>query len=65
MGYDPRDKITKEAMQYIPRGGYKKCLKKDGLNGKRLGSLWNVFKVAYNDVPEVRETFEGLFDVMR
>ncbi|XXG40309.1 hypothetical protein AAC387_Pa01g1058 [Persea americana] len=64
VGYDPRDEITKEAMQYIPRGGYKKCLKKDGLNGKRLGSLWYVFKDEYNDVPEIRDTFEDLFNVM-
>ncbi|CAN1247764.1 Probable amidase At4g34880 [Linum perenne] len=38
VGVDPRDyEATKEAAEFIPPGGYKQFLKKDGLRGKRLG----------------------------
>ncbi|CAN1247769.1 Probable amidase At4g34880 [Linum perenne] len=40
VGVDPRDyEATKEAAEFIPPGGYKQFLKKDGLRGKRLGIL--------------------------
>ncbi|XP_077231068.1 putative amidase At4g34880 isoform X2 [Tasmannia lanceolata] len=63
VGYDPRDEITKENIQYIPSGGFKQCLKHDGLNNKRLGNLWHYFKVEYTD-PEIVRTFEDHFNVM-
>ncbi|KAK9129495.1 hypothetical protein Sjap_009982 [Stephania japonica] len=47
VGYDPRDSVaTKAAAQYIPPGGYKQFLNKDGLKGKKLGNLWSTFKNA-------------------
>ncbi|KAK9165171.1 hypothetical protein Scep_000362 [Stephania cephalantha] len=46
VGYDPRDSVaTKAAAQYIPRGGYKQFLNKDGLKGKKLGNLWSTFEI--------------------
>ncbi|CAI0557547.1 unnamed protein product [Linum tenue] len=37
VGYDPRDhEATKEAAGFVPCGGYKQFLKRDGLRGKRL-----------------------------
>ncbi|EFJ26936.1 hypothetical protein SELMODRAFT_172412 [Selaginella moellendorffii] len=36
-GADPRDRQTLFISKYIPRGGYKQFLRRDGLRGKRLG----------------------------
>lgn len=36
-GFDPSDEATREAVKYIPKGGYKQFLNEDGLKGKRLG----------------------------
>ncbi|CAN1307612.1 Probable amidase At4g34880 [Linum perenne] len=37
VGFDPRDcEATNEAAKFIPSGGYKQFLKKDGLKGKKL-----------------------------
>ncbi|KAF8410437.1 hypothetical protein HHK36_002966 [Tetracentron sinense] len=63
VGYDPRDEITKKAAQYIPSGGYKKFLKTDGLNGKRLGNLWHYFKGIYENSP-ISDKFQQHFDTM-
>ncbi|KAL5561143.1 hypothetical protein UlMin_030890 [Ulmus minor] len=44
VGYDPRDhEATEAASKFIPVGGYKQFLKKDGLTGKRLGVVRNPF----------------------
>ncbi|CAN1307605.1 Probable amidase At4g34880 [Linum perenne] len=38
VGFDPRDcEATNEAAKFIPSGGYKQFLKKDGLKGKKIG----------------------------
>ncbi|EFH45379.1 amidase family protein [Arabidopsis lyrata subsp. lyrata] len=37
VGYDPLDKATKSASEFIPEGGYKQFLTTSGLKGKRLG----------------------------
>ncbi|CAM8901626.1 unnamed protein product [Rhodiola kirilowii] len=40
VGYDPRDpEATGEAVKFIPKGGYKQFLNKDGLNGKRIAII--------------------------
>ncbi|KAL9328846.1 hypothetical protein ACSQ67_003849 [Phaseolus vulgaris] len=39
VGIDTNDKATIKASKYIPKGGYAKFLRKDGLRGKRLGVL--------------------------
>lgn len=42
VGYDPYDaRATRAASRFIPRGGYKRFLKPDGLKGKRLGIIRN------------------------
>ncbi|KAI3997458.1 hypothetical protein MKX01_008065 [Papaver californicum] len=56
VGFDPNDAVaTSSAAKFIPRGGYSQFLKKNGLQGKRLGimrafydnlateSLFNIF----------------------
>ncbi|CAN0845858.1 Probable amidase At4g34880 [Linum grandiflorum] len=42
-GFDRNDPATRAAAKYIPRGGYKQFLKRDGLQGKRLGIVRNPF----------------------
>ncbi|XP_047321899.1 probable amidase At4g34880 [Impatiens glandulifera] len=42
VGYDKRDReATKRGNKFIPEGGYKQFLNKDGLQGKRLGIVRN------------------------
>ncbi|KAJ7969020.1 Amidase [Quillaja saponaria] len=49
VGFDPRDyEATKEAAKFIPAGGYKQFLIKEGLKGKRLGVVRNPFFNSYN-----------------
>ena len=49
VGFDPRDhEATKAASKFIPPGGYKQFLKKDGLGGKRLGIVRNLILDNYN-----------------
>eukprot|EP00262_Sarcandra_glabra_P007845 TRINITY_DN2088_c0_g1_i4.p1 TRINITY_DN2088_c0_g1~~TRINITY_DN2088_c0_g1_i4.p1 ORF type:complete len:355 (+),score=54.87 TRINITY_DN2088_c0_g1_i4:339-1403(+) len=65
VGYDPRDEITKEAFQYIPSGGYKQFLIKDGLKDKRLGNIWHYYEDEYKSFsPKSVEIFQGHFDIM-
>nr|CAN80903.1 hypothetical protein VITISV_016632 [Vitis vinifera] len=48
VGFDPRDcEATKEASKFIPVGGYKQFLNKDGLARKRLGVVRNPFSGFY------------------
>ncbi|XP_043718314.1 probable amidase At4g34880 isoform X1 [Telopea speciosissima] len=49
VGYDPRDKITLDAAQYIPADGYKQFLTIDGLSGKKIANLWHHFKPIYDN----------------
>lgn len=49
VGFDPRDyEATSEAAKYIPVGGYKQFLNKDGLKGKRLGVVRHPFVNSLN-----------------
>ncbi|KAF7848682.1 hypothetical protein BT93_L1741 [Corymbia citriodora subsp. variegata] len=43
VGFDPRDEATREGAKFIPIGGYKQFLRKDGLKEKRLGIVRNPF----------------------
>uniref|UniRef100_A0A7N0U5X9 Amidase domain-containing protein n=1 Tax=Kalanchoe fedtschenkoi TaxID=63787 RepID=A0A7N0U5X9_KALFE len=44
VGYDPRDhEATAKAAKFIPKGGYRQFLDKDGLKGKRLGIVRTPF----------------------
>lgn len=48
-GFDPRDpEATKEAAKFIPSGGYKQFLNRNGLKGKRLGLVRNPFSPLSN-----------------
>lgn len=49
IGFDPRDlEATKQATKFIPPGGYKQFLNKDGLKGKRIGVVRNPFLALSN-----------------
>ncbi|KAJ6813475.1 putative amidase [Iris pallida] len=64
VGFDERDaEATREGSRYIPLGGYRQFLKKDGLKGKRLGVLRKVFLDSYDE--SIQKTFEEHFDTMR
>ncbi|XP_050231236.1 probable amidase At4g34880 [Mercurialis annua] len=49
VGFDYYDKATRAAARFIPKGGYKQFLKRDGLKGKRLGIVRNPFFTFGND----------------
>lgn len=66
VGFDPRDyEATKSAAKFIPSGGYKQFLKKDGLKGKKLGVVRNPFLIPYNNGSNAILTFEHHLNVMR
>jgi amidase len=49
VGYDELDaEATRAASKFIPRGGYTKFLRADGLRGKRIGAP-AVFFQGYDD----------------
>ncbi|CAA0807692.1 Amidase family protein [Striga hermonthica] len=56
-GFDPRDEATSEAAKFIPEGGYKQFLNKNGLRGKRLGIVRYPFVEKIQDNAEL-EAFE-------
>ncbi|XP_031494577.2 probable amidase At4g34880 [Nymphaea colorata] len=65
VGYDPRDSIaTREAAKFIPVGGYKQFLKKDGLHGKRLGIVRQPF-FNFSSEPSLAKIFQDHIDTMR
>ncbi|CAN6481361.1 unnamed protein product [Victoria cruziana] len=65
VGYDPRDAMaTREAARFIPVGGYKQFLKKDGLRGKRLGIVRQPF-FNFPSEPSLAKIFQGHIDTMR
>ena len=65
VGFDPRDsEATKEASKFIPVGGYKQFLNKDGLARKRLGVVRNPFSGFYNGSTAI-SAFEAHLTVLR
>ena len=64
VGFDPNDDATHSAAKYIPQGGYKQFLKKDGLKGKRLGVVRNPFSFSYNGSLAI-SVFEHHVNTMR
>ena len=65
VGFDPRDcEATKEASKFIPVGGYKQFLNKDGLARKRLGVVRNPFSGFYKGSTAI-SAFEAHLTVLR
>jgi amidase len=65
VGFDPRDyEATKSAAKFIPSGGYKQFLNKQGLNGKKIGVLRNPFLIHYKG-SNVTSIFEDHLNVLR
>lgn len=65
VGFDQLDaEATKAAEKYIPDGGYKQFLKKDGLAGKRIGIVRHPF-FSFPQGSNISQVFEGHFDTMR
>ncbi|KAJ7967194.1 Amidase [Quillaja saponaria] len=65
VGFDPRDyEATKAAAKFIPSGGYKQFLVKEGLKGKRLGVVRNPFFNSYNGSTAI-PVFEDHLNVLR
>ncbi|XVF45484.1 hypothetical protein PTKIN_Ptkin02bG0210300 [Pterospermum kingtungense] len=62
-GLDYNDKATIEASKYVPRGGYKQFLKPDGLKGKRLGLLRELFDLGNETF--FTKVFERHFNTLR
>ncbi|KAK3194920.1 hypothetical protein Dsin_026230 [Dipteronia sinensis] len=64
VGFDPRDyEATSEAAKFIPVGGYKQFLNRDGLKGKRLGVVRNLFNS--RNVSTIIPTFEHHLNTLR
>ncbi|KAG6651606.1 hypothetical protein CIPAW_06G124600 [Carya illinoinensis] len=65
VGFDPKDyEATKAAAKFIPAGGYSQFLKKDGLQGKRLGVVRYPFLDSYNGSTAIT-AFEHHLNVLR
>lgn len=65
VGFDPRDsEATESAAKFIPQGGYKQFLKKEGLKGKKLGIVRNPFMDSYNGSNAI-SIFEDHLNVLR
>lgn len=63
VGFDPRDyEATYSAAKFIPQGGYKQFLKKEGLRGKRLGVVRNLSRFSN---PYKISVFENHLKVLR
>ncbi|KAG0453962.1 hypothetical protein HPP92_025266 [Vanilla planifolia] len=64
VGYDKRDaEATASAAGFVPVGGYRQFLKKEGLMGKRLGILKGFFQFA--DGSSEEKVFAAHFRVMQ
>ncbi|KAF8013557.1 hypothetical protein BT93_I1414 [Corymbia citriodora subsp. variegata] len=64
VGFDPYDaEATREASQYIPRGGYNQFLKAGGLRGKRLGIARNLYYSRSGSL--VANAFESHLNTLR
>ncbi|RZC52758.1 hypothetical protein C5167_021166 [Papaver somniferum] len=65
VGFDSLDcEATGEAKKFIPIGGYKQFLKKDGLKGKRLGIVRNPF-FNFANGSNLYQVFEDHIDTLR
>ncbi|KAL6346637.1 hypothetical protein AAG906_000255 [Vitis piasezkii] len=64
VGFDKRDKATRTASKYIPRGGYKQFLNANGLKGKRLGIVRNL-PYMFENVSVQPQVFEHHFHTLR
>lgn len=65
VGFDPRDsEATKSAAQFIPPGGYKQFLNKQGLQGKKIGVLRDPFLIPYEG-SDVISIFEDHLNILR
>ncbi|CAK9315974.1 unnamed protein product [Citrullus colocynthis] len=66
VGFDPMDcEATEEASQFIPSGGYKQFLRKDGLKGKRLGIVRHPFVDLYPNDSIAIPTFDQHLNLLR
>jgi len=63
-GTDPRDPVTSEADQHLPAAGYLAHLRRDGLQGARLGVVRFLSDTPTTD-PEVAARFEAALDELR
>ncbi|XVE67119.1 hypothetical protein DITRI_Ditri08aG0134900 [Diplodiscus trichospermus] len=64
VGFDPRDsEATAEAAKFIPDGGYKQFLNKDGIRGKRLVVVKHPFLDSLNG--SIVSTFGIHLDILR
>ncbi|XP_047177923.1 probable amidase At4g34880 [Vigna umbellata] len=63
VGIDTNDKATIKASKYIPKGGYAQFLRKDGLQGKRLGVMRNFYD--YGKDTFQHETFKLHLNTLR
>ncbi|KAI8554103.1 hypothetical protein RHMOL_Rhmol05G0071700 [Rhododendron molle] len=65
VGFDHRDaKATRKASKYIPSGGYLKFLKKDGLEGKRIGIVRKPF-FNFGNNSALSHAFENHFHTLK
>ncbi|PWA49765.1 Amidase [Artemisia annua] len=53
-----QDSQVEKVTKYIPKGGHLKCLKRDGLRGKRLGLMRLYPDFAFNNDTESFNKFE-------
>ncbi|XP_022989045.1 putative amidase C869.01 [Cucurbita maxima] len=66
VGFDPMDsEATKVGSQFIPSGGYKQFLKRDGLTGKRLGIVRHPFSDLYANESTAIQSFEHHVKLLR
>lgn len=66
VGFDKNDAVaTKKASKYIPKGGYLKHLKYDGLKGKRLGIMRAYHYFGFSNDTETLNKFKKHFDILR
>ncbi|KAJ9549384.1 hypothetical protein OSB04_021927 [Centaurea solstitialis] len=66
VGFDNNDaEATREASQYIPKGGYLNHLISHGLKGKRLGIMKAYPYFGFNNDTETLKKFEKHFDILR
>lgn len=56
---------TKVASEFIPSGGYKQFLRKDGLRGKRLGIVRHPFSDLYPNGSKAIPIFEHHVNLLR
>ncbi|XP_057456584.1 probable amidase At4g34880 [Lotus japonicus] len=65
VGFDPRDsEATESAAKFIPQGGYKQFLKKEGLKGKKLGVVRDPFFKSFNGSNAI-SIFDDHLNVLR